>query len=74
LPLVRNPDGTKLGKRDGALPLPALDEARVGETLDLALRHLGIEVARGDPRAMLWSAAATLPLLKAAALPPHSKQ
>jgi glutamyl-Q tRNA(Asp) synthetase len=74
LPLVLNPDGTKLGKRDGALPLPALDEARVRETLDLALRHLGIEVAPGEPRAMLWSAAATLPLLKAAALPPHSKQ
>src|SRR5205823_9931922 len=29
LPLVLGPDGAKLGKRDGALPLPTLDEARV---------------------------------------------
>lgn len=36
LPLVTNPDGSKLGKRDGALPLPSLDEARVRETLDWA--------------------------------------
>ena len=33
LPLVLGPDGTKLGKRDGALPLPTLDDARVRETL-----------------------------------------
>jgi hypothetical protein len=51
-----NPDGSKLGKRDGALPLPALDEARVRETLALALRHLGIEgIAEGNPREMLES-------------------
>lgn len=56
LPLVMNPDGTKLGKRDGALPLPALDEARVRETLALALRHLGIEVEADDPRSMLANA------------------
>ena len=53
LPLVVNPDGSKLGKRDGALPLPALDEGRVRETLALALRHLGIEVSEGRPGAML---------------------
>ncbi len=54
LPLVVNPDGSKLGKRDGALPLPALDEARVRETLALALRHLGIEgVPERPPRVML---------------------
>ena len=54
LPLVVNPDGSKLGKRDGALPLPALDDARVRETLVLALAHLGIEgIAEGSPREML---------------------
>ena len=56
LPLVVNPDGSKLGKRDGALPLPSLDEARVRETLGMALRHLGVEVEVGEPRAMLASA------------------
>lgn len=45
LPLVTNADGTKLGKRDGALPLPTLDDQRVQETLITALRILGIEEA-----------------------------
>jgi len=54
LPLVVNPDGSKLGKRDGALPLPALDESLVRETLSVALRHLGIEgITEGSPREML---------------------
>lgn len=54
LPLVVNANGAKLGKRDGALPLPALDEARVLETLALALQHLGIEgIAEGSPGEML---------------------
>ncbi|HET8775748.1 MAG TPA: tRNA glutamyl-Q(34) synthetase GluQRS [Thermoanaerobaculia bacterium] len=54
LPLVVSADGSKLGKRDGALPLPTLDEARVRETLSLALRHLGIEgIPEGPPREML---------------------
>ena len=54
LPLVVNADGAKLGKRDGALPLPALDEARVRETLALALQHLGIEgITGGSPGEML---------------------
>jgi glutamyl-Q tRNA(Asp) synthetase len=54
LPLVVNADGSKLGKRDGALPLPALDAARVCETLALALRHLGIEgITGGSPGEML---------------------
>ena len=53
IPLVTNPDGSKLGKRDGALPLPTLDEARVRETLAAALRHLGIAVDEDQPRAML---------------------
>ncbi|HEX2059483.1 MAG TPA: tRNA glutamyl-Q(34) synthetase GluQRS [Thermoanaerobaculia bacterium] len=56
VPLVVNPDGTKLGKRDGALPLPSLDEAHVRETLALALRHLGISVQPDAPRAMLDAA------------------
>ena len=56
LPLIVNPDGSKLGKRDGALPLPALDAARVRETLALALRHLGIDVTQDEPRRMLAEA------------------
>jgi glutamyl-Q tRNA(Asp) synthetase len=45
LPLVLAPDGSKLGKRDGALPLPTLDETRVRRTLSAALRLLGIEAS-----------------------------
>lgn len=56
LPLVVNPDGSKLSKREGALPLPALDERRVGETLAAALRHLGLSVDADHPRAMLDAA------------------
>jgi len=56
LPLVVNPDGSKLGKRDGALPLPSLDEKRVSETLQFALRFLGIEVALDAPSRMLSEA------------------
>jgi glutamyl-Q tRNA(Asp) synthetase len=47
LPLVVGVDGSKLGKRDGALPLPTLDEGRVRQTLSTALRILGLEVAPG---------------------------
>jgi glutamyl-Q tRNA(Asp) synthetase len=43
LPLVLGPDGRKLGKRDGALPLEALNEARIRGTLDFALGALGQE-------------------------------
>lgn len=53
VPLVTNPDGSKLGKRDGALPLPTLDETRVRETLHAALRHAGIDVPLDEPRVML---------------------
>jgi len=56
LPLVLNPDGSKLGKRDGALPLPSLDGNRVRETLSFALRFLGVEVALDSPSRMLEEA------------------
>ena len=56
LPLVLSEDGSKLGKRDGALPLPSLDEKHVGETLALALRHLGIDVVADTARNMLEAA------------------
>jgi glutamyl-Q tRNA(Asp) synthetase len=56
LPLVVNPDGSKLGKRDGALPLPSLDENRVRETLSFALQFLGIEVELDSPSRMLLAA------------------
>jgi glutamyl-Q tRNA(Asp) synthetase len=53
VPLVTNPDGSKLGKRDGALPLPSLDDARVRTTLAEALRILAVEAGEDEPRAML---------------------
>jgi glutamyl-Q tRNA(Asp) synthetase len=57
VPLVINADGSKLGKRDGALALPTLDEARIRETLAVAFLHLGItESIAGMPREMLDSA------------------
>jgi glutamyl-Q tRNA(Asp) synthetase len=56
LPLAVNADGSKLGKRDGALPLPSLDEKRVSETLLFALRFLGIEVELDSPSRMLQEA------------------
>ncbi len=57
LPLVLGPDGKKLGKRDGALPLERLDEKRVRETLALALRLLGQEAIEGTAPEMLSAAA-----------------
>jgi glutamyl-Q tRNA(Asp) synthetase len=56
IPLVTNPDGSKLSKRDGSLPLPTLDDARVRTTLAAALHHLGIDVGENEPRAMLREA------------------
>jgi glutamyl-Q tRNA(Asp) synthetase len=55
LPLVLGPDGKKLGKRDGALPLPSLDK-RVAETLRDALAFLNVKVALGSPIQMLQEA------------------
>jgi glutamyl-Q tRNA(Asp) synthetase len=56
LPLVFGPDGKKLGKRDGALPLPSLDDRRVEETLRDALAFLGFEVDVARPAEMLRQA------------------
>ncbi len=56
LPLVMTAAGAKAGKRDGALPVPSLNDVRVTETLQLALHVLGIDVPRETPRAMLRSA------------------
>lgn len=64
LPLVLGPDGKKLGKRDGALPLPSLDEAHVRETLRDALRFLGVEVDVATPPEMLQQAIERLPNVK----------
>ena len=52
LPLVLGPGG-KLGKRDGALPLPTLDPRRVRDTLRLALSVLGLDGCDGALRADL---------------------
>jgi glutamyl-Q tRNA(Asp) synthetase len=56
LPLVVGPDGVKLGKRVGALPLPTLDERRVRDTLTAALALLGQDPADGSPAEMLQEA------------------
>jgi glutamyl-Q tRNA(Asp) synthetase len=56
LPLIVTADGAKIGKREGALPLPTLEPEHVRDTLRLALRILGIDVTVGDPAAMLREA------------------
>ena len=56
LPVVVGPDGKKLGKRDGALPLDTLDENRVRATLRTALSLLGQDPPDGTPREILASA------------------
>lgn len=54
LPLILAPDGSKLGKREGSLPLALLDGGRVRETLGRALAVLGIpDVAPATPARML---------------------
>jgi glutamyl-Q tRNA(Asp) synthetase len=58
LPLILGPDGKKLGKRDGALPLETLDEARLRATLAFALSALGQEPPEGTPAEMLREAQA----------------
>ncbi|HEV8268305.1 MAG TPA: tRNA glutamyl-Q(34) synthetase GluQRS [Thermoanaerobaculia bacterium] len=56
LPLVIGKAGAKLGKRDGALPLETLNEARVRETLTAALGILGQEASEGSPSEVLAEA------------------
>jgi len=57
LPLVVNADGAKVGKRDGALPLPALDHAHIAKTLAAALAMLGVGgVSHDTPPRMLAEA------------------
>ena len=56
LPLVLAPDGSKLGKRDGALPLPSLGENRLRESLREALSFLGLSVEPDSPARMLEDA------------------
>jgi glutamyl-Q tRNA(Asp) synthetase len=58
LPLVLSPGGAKLGKRDGALPLETLDEARLRASLAFALKALGQEPSEGTPPEMLREARA----------------
>ena len=53
LPLVAGPDGKKLGKRDGALALETLDEARVRSAFAFALSALGQEPAESPGEAAL---------------------
>ncbi len=59
LPLLLGPDGRKLGKRDGALPLDTLDEARVRSSLRTVLRLLGQEPVEGSPSEILAEALRT---------------
>ena len=57
LPTVVGTDGSKYGKRDGALRLETLDDAMVIKTLAQALSILGIPgVRHSDPQAMLSDA------------------
>jgi len=58
VPLVVNSDGSKLGKRDGALPLPSLDESHVRGTLMQALKILGMDIRGDTPARMLAEALA----------------
>jgi glutamyl-Q tRNA(Asp) synthetase len=53
LPLVVGPDGRKLGKRDGALPVDSLDEARLSAAFAFALSALGQEPAESPREAAL---------------------
>lgn len=56
VPLVVDASGQKIGKRDGALPLPSLDEHQVIDTMHAAMRHLGINVEADRPPRMLAQA------------------
>ena len=56
LPMIVGPDASKLGKRDGALPLPLLDQRLVSATLSRALTILGLEAEPSTPQRMLENA------------------
>jgi glutamyl-Q tRNA(Asp) synthetase len=56
LPLVLAADGSKLGKRDGALGVDVLSECEIRSTLSRALRILGQPSVSGRPREMLAAA------------------
>jgi len=58
LPVVLGKGESKLGKRDGALPLEMLDEARLRASLAFALTALGQEPPEGTPLEMLNEARA----------------
>jgi glutamyl-Q tRNA(Asp) synthetase len=57
LPLVLGADGAKLGKRNGALPLPTGGEERIREALGAALAVLGIRDVSPAPAAAMLAAA-----------------
>lgn len=59
LPLIVTPDGKKLGKRDGALPLPTLARERVVTSLRHALAVLGMADVEGDDASALLADALT---------------
>ena len=56
LPVIVNAEGAKIGKRDGALPLPDLDAGRIRRTLRAALAALGVVVEPAPPAEMLDAA------------------
>ena len=62
LPLIIDARGNKIGKRDGALPLPLLDERMIRETLAFALDVLGCNVDPDEPQRMLNQALASFSL------------
>jgi glutamyl-Q tRNA(Asp) synthetase len=62
LPLVVGPDGRKLGKRDGALPLEAVDDAARRRAFAFALAALGQEPAESPEEALRRFEPSRIPL------------
>ncbi len=69
LPLVVGPDGKKLGKRWGALPLETLDARRVSGTLALVLALLGQRERRSSREGPAEALAATVASFDPARIP-----